>query len=123
MSTPAQISASYVTAWENGDYDALGALLSETVDFVGALGLASGKKDVLDGLKGLGEVLTRIEVHARVADETDVITWFDLHTSVAAPTPTANWTRIENGKIEAIRVTFDPRELIAGLDRAQGRPQ
>lgn len=119
MSTPAEISKKYFAAWEAGDYDALRELLADDVDFVGALGQVTGAEGCLEGLKGLGSVVTRIDVHARVADETDVITWFDLHTSVAPPAATANWTHVENGKIKRIRVTFDPRELVAGLERAR----
>jgi hypothetical protein len=40
-----------------------------------------------------------------------VLTWFDLHTSVVPPAPTANWSHLEDGKITAIRVTFDARPL------------
>jgi hypothetical protein len=34
-----------------------------------------------------------------------------LHTSVPPPAPTANWSDVENGRITAIRVTFDARPL------------
>jgi hypothetical protein len=43
-----------------------------------------------------------------------VLTWYDLHTRVASPAPTANWSHVEDGKIARIRVTFDPREILAG---------
>jgi hypothetical protein len=48
-----------------------------------------------------------------LSDGPDVLTWFDLHTTIAPPAPTTNWSRIENGKIVRIRVTFDPREILA----------
>ncbi|MFC4508321.1 MULTISPECIES: nuclear transport factor 2 family protein [Streptomyces] len=118
MTTPAQISEQYFTAWQTGDFDTLRGLLADDVDFVGALGRASGVEECLAGLRGMGRMLERIEVHARVADDTDVITWFDLHTAGgAAPAPTANWSHVENGRITRIRVTFDPREILATLDR------
>jgi ketosteroid isomerase-like protein len=117
MTTPAEISEEYFTAWQKGDFDTLRGLLADDVDFVGTLGRASGAEECLNGLRGMGQVLERIEVHARVADGTDVITWFDLHAKGAAPTPTANWTHVENGKITRIRVTFDPRGILAAFDR------
>jgi hypothetical protein len=46
-------------------------------------------------------------------DGPDVVTWFDLQTSIASPAPTANWSHTEGGRIKRIRVTFDPREIIA----------
>ncbi|MFI5669423.1 nuclear transport factor 2 family protein [Streptomyces sp. NPDC051704] len=113
MTTPAEISEKYFTAWETGDFDALRGLLADDVDFVGALGRARGAEECIAGLRGMGRILERIEVHARVADDTDVITWFDLHTTGAPPAPTANWSHVENGKITRIRVAFDPREILA----------
>ncbi|MGW7192943.1 nuclear transport factor 2 family protein, partial [Streptomyces sp. NPDC054838] len=109
--TPAEISETYFTAWQAGDFDTLSTLLAPDVDFVGALGTARGAEECLLGLKNLGRLLERIEVHTRVASDTDVITWFDLHVPGAAPTPTANWSHVENGRITRIRVTFDPRAI------------
>ncbi|MFF3017409.1 nuclear transport factor 2 family protein [Streptomyces sp. NPDC057939] len=117
MTTPTQISETYFSAWQAGDFDTLRGLLADDVDFVGTLGRATGVEDCLAGLRGLGRILERIEVHARVANGTDVITWFDLHTVGAPPTPTANWTHVENGRITRIRVTFDPRGILATSQR------
>ncbi|MEV7616738.1 nuclear transport factor 2 family protein [Streptomyces sp. NPDC089799] len=115
--TPAEISEKYFTAWQTGDFDTLRGLLADDVDFAGTLGTASGAEECLAGLRGMSRILEKIEVHARVADDTDVITWFDLHTAGAPPAPTANWTHVENGRITRIRVTFDPRGILATLDR------
>ncbi|MEU7072510.1 nuclear transport factor 2 family protein [Streptomyces narbonensis] len=114
--TARELAETYFTAWEAGDFDTLRGLLAEHVDFVGALGSASGAEAALAGLKGLGRVLEKIDVKARVAEGDEVSTWFDLHTSVAPPAPTANWMHVGDGKITRIRVTFDPRALLAGLE-------
>ncbi|WP_406835044.1 nuclear transport factor 2 family protein [Streptomyces sp. AHU1] len=115
--TVRELAETYFTAWEAGDFDTLRELLAENVDFVGALGTASGVEEALAGLKGLGRVLEKIDVKVRVAEGDEVITWFDLCTSVAPPAPTANWMHVEDGKIARIRVTFDPRALLAGFER------
>ncbi|MFJ4189557.1 nuclear transport factor 2 family protein [Kitasatospora sp. NPDC089509] len=112
-----ELAETYFTAWEAGDFDTLRGLLAEDVDFVGALGTATGIDEALGGLRGLGQVLEKIDVKVRVADGDDVITWFELCTSVAPPAPTANWMHVENGKIARIRVTFDPRGLLAGFEK------
>jgi len=111
-----ELAETYFTAWEAGDFDTLREVLAENVDFVGALGTASGIDEALAGLKGLGQVLEKIDVKVRVAEGGEVITWFDLCTSVAPPTPTANWMHVEDGKVTRIRVTFDPRALLAGFE-------
>jgi hypothetical protein len=58
-------------------------------------------------------ILRDVVVLKRFLDGPDVLTWFELHTAVAPPAPTANWMHVEDGRITAIRVTFDPRELLA----------
>ncbi|MCX5387329.1 nuclear transport factor 2 family protein [Streptomyces sp. NBC_00083] len=116
--TARELAEAYFTAWETGDFETLRALLARDIDFVGPLGTASGVEEALAGLKGLGRVLEKIDVRARVAEDPDVITWFDLYTSVAPPTPTANWMHTEDGHITRIRVAFDPRELVAGFERS-----
>jgi hypothetical protein len=47
------------------------------------------------------------------ADGPDVITWFELSTDSAGPLPVVNWSHVEDGRITRIRVTFDPRPLLA----------
>ncbi|MFB7977738.1 nuclear transport factor 2 family protein [Streptomyces vinaceus] len=117
--TARELAEGYFTAWEAGDFETMRGLLAEDVDFVGALGTAQGAEEALAGLKGLGQVLEKIDVKVRVAEGDEVITWFDLCTGIAPPAPTANWMHVADGRITRIRVTFDPRGLLAGFaDRA-----
>ncbi|MEU3572701.1 nuclear transport factor 2 family protein [Kitasatospora sp. NPDC036755] len=115
--TARETAETYFTAWEAGEFETIRGLLADDVDFVGALGTASGVEEALAGLKGLGQVLEKIDVKVRVAEGDEVITWFELCTSIAPPAPTANWMRVEDGRITRIRVTFDPRGLLAGFGR------
>jgi ketosteroid isomerase-like protein len=112
---PATLAETYVTACQAHDWETLRSILADDVTFRGPLGAADDAEQCLAGLKGMARTLDHIEVHARLSDDTDVITWFDLHSTVAPPTPTANWTRVRDGKIAAIRVTFDPRATLDGL--------
>ncbi|MGW3043456.1 nuclear transport factor 2 family protein [Kitasatospora sp. NPDC001159] len=115
--TARELAETYFTAWEAGDFDTIRGLLADDVDFVGALGTASGIEEALGGLKGLGQVLEKTDVKVRMAEGDEVITWFELCTTVAPPAPTVNWMHVENGKIARIRVTFDPRGLLAGFEK------
>jgi hypothetical protein len=115
MTTDAgRLAAAYFDAWKHKEFDALRALLADGATFEGPLGTASNGDECVAGLRGVSQILTDIVVHKRFVDGPDVLTWFDLHTTVAPPAPTANWSHIEDGKIVAIRVAFDPRELLAG---------
>ncbi len=104
----------YFTAWQARDERTLREVLASDVTFTGPLGQATGREDAIAGLMGMLGIVTSVDVTLRLADGDDVITWFDLHTSVAPPTATANWSHIEHGRITGIRVTFDPRAILAG---------
>jgi hypothetical protein len=112
---PATLAATYVEAWQAHDWPTLRSILADDVTFRGPLGTADDADECLAGLQGMARTLDHIDVKVRLSDEQHVITWFDLHSTVAPPTPTANWTQVRDGKITAIRVTFDPRETLEGL--------
>lgn len=111
----ATVATVYATAWEKHDWTTLRSILADDVTFRGPLGTADNAAECVAGLQRMAETLEHIDVLVRLSDGSDVITWFDLHSTIAPPTPTANWTHVEDGKITAIRVAFDPRATLAGL--------
>ena len=82
--------------------------------FDGPLGHAANAEECIAGLRRMSEIVTDIVIRKTFIDGPDVLTWFDLHTATTAPLPTVNWRHVDNGKITAIRVTFDPRPLTSG---------
>ena len=109
-----QLAAAYFDAWKHKEFDALRAILADGATFEGPLGTASNADECIAGLRGMSQIMTDIVVLKRFVAGADVLTWFELHTTIAPPAPTANWSQVENGKIVAIRATFDPRALVAG---------
>ena len=85
----------------------------EDVDFVGALGTTRGVKDTLGGLGGMFAMTEEVDVVHRWVDGPDVLTWFELRTAKAGPMAIVNWSHVEDGRITRIRVTFDPRPMLA----------
>lgn len=114
---PRTLAATYFRAWKDKDFDTLRSILADDVTFAGPFAQLDNAEDCVKGLQGMSQIMTDIVVHKRFVDGPDVLTWFDLHTSVALPVPTANWSHVENGKITAIRVTFDPRPLTDSKDQ------
>jgi ketosteroid isomerase-like protein len=108
---PARVAATYFEAWKAGDFDLLRLLLADDVTFDGPLAHLDNAEDCVKGLEGMSRIVTDIVVRKVFVDGDDVLTWFELHTSVARPAPTANWSKVQNGKITSIRVVFDAREL------------
>ena len=89
-------------------------VLADDVTFVGALGTADGAEECLAGLQGMSKIVTQVDVQHRWVDGADVITWYDLHTATTDPLPTVNWMHVVDGRIDRIRVAFDPRPLLTG---------
>ena len=113
MTDPRTLASTYFRSWKDKDFHTLRSILAEDVTFRGSLASVDGADGCVEGLEGMSQIVTDIDIRAMCVDGDDVITWFDLHTSVAPPCPTANWSHIVDGKIAAIPVTFDPRKIVA----------
>ena len=111
--SPASVTAAYFNAWTNNDIEQVRPLLHADVTFAGALESTQGADDTLAGLRGMFAMTDRVEVIKRWVDGADVLTWFELRTAAAGPLPIVNWSHVEAGRITRIRVTFDPRPLLA----------
>jgi SnoaL-like protein len=111
--SPADVAAAYFEAWKGNDVGQVRPLLHEDVDFVGPLGTAQGVENALAGLRGMFAMTKQVEVIKRWIDGPDVLTWFELRTATAGPMAIVNWSHVEAGHITRIRVTFDPRPILA----------
>jgi hypothetical protein len=110
---PRPLAIAYFEAWRAHDPAALRALLADDATFTGPLGTAGNADEMGESIRGLYAITTDVVVQKMATDGSDVITWFELHTTVAPPVPVANWTQVRDGKIAAVRVTFDPRGMLA----------
>ncbi|MCP3168223.1 nuclear transport factor 2 family protein [Myxococcus qinghaiensis] len=114
MGSPAEVVKAYFDAWSEKDEAKLRATLAPDVSFVGALGTAEGAEACVKGLvNGMWKVSPQVTVLHRFVDGAEVLTWFEIQPSEGAPLPVANWSHVEDGRISRIRVTFDPRPLLA----------
>jgi hypothetical protein len=111
---PRTVATTYFSAWKAKDFETVRTLLADDVTFRGPLGTADGADECIEGLQGIGQMLTDIVIEKIFVEGNHVLTWYDLHTDKTDPIPTANWSTLENGKITAIRATFDARPLVEG---------
>jgi hypothetical protein len=111
--SPASVAAAYFDAWQANDIERARPLFHQNVEFDGALGSTRGLDETVAGLKGMFAMTKQVEVLKRWVDGPDVLTWFELRTATAGPLAIVNWSHIEAGLITRIRVTFDPRPLLA----------
>jgi ketosteroid isomerase-like protein len=107
----ANVATTYFDAWKASDFDTMRSLVAEDVRFEGPLATLEGAEDYMKGIQGLSQVISEIVIQKIFVEGPDVLTWYDMHTTVASPVAVANWLRVEEGKITAVRVAFDAREL------------
>jgi hypothetical protein len=110
--TPKETMSNYFRTWNEHDFDSFEAQLAEDITFAGPLGTANGPAECRRGIEALSKMIDRAEVIAIVAEGNDVITWFELRTPDGNTVPVANWARVEDDKVQRVRVTFDPRPLL-----------
>jgi ketosteroid isomerase-like protein len=108
---PASVATTYFDAWKANDFDTMRSLVADDVRFEGPLATLEGAEDYMEGIRGLSRVVSEIVIRKVFVDGRDVLTWYDMHTTVATSVAVANWLHVEGGKITALRVAFDAREL------------
>lgn len=111
--SPEAIALEYFDAWQSNNIEAVRPLMHPDVDFVGALGATQGIEDTLAGLGRMFATTEQVDLIHRWIDGPDVLTWFELQTATAGPLAVVNWSHVEAGQICWIRVTFDPRPMLA----------
>jgi ketosteroid isomerase-like protein len=114
MSTdPRTVAATYLAAWEAADVGRLRAILADDVSFSGPLAQVQGADEYAESIRGLFEATEKVVAHKVWVDGDDVLTWFDLHLPGAPLAPVAQWCHVQDGKVTRVRVTFDPRGILA----------
>ena len=108
---PASVATTYFDAWKANDFDTMRSLVADDVSFEGPLATLEEAEDYMEGIRGLSRVVSEIVIRKVFVDGRDVLTWYEMHTTVASPVAVANWVHVEGGKITALRVAFDAREL------------
>ena len=108
----------YFDSWKARDFPRLRSLLADDVDYVGPLGHVRNGDGYARSVEGMSKTMTEVVVQKMIVDGADALTWFDLKTIGAGTTTVANWSHVENGKITWVRVTFDPRGLLAANKKA-----
>lgn len=110
-STRAAVDA-YFQTWRARDFAAFRANLADDVTFQGPMATVEGADACAAGIEGMTQALDDVVVTKVFVDGADATTWFELHTKGGDVLPVANWSHVTGGKVDHIRVTFDPRPLL-----------
>ncbi len=110
MTNAKEIVEGYQRALGTGDWTAARHYLSDDLSFIGPFDTFNEADPYLEALKKLHPIIERVEPHRMFAEDDDVCVLYDMVTNSPAGTAfIAEWYRVHNGKIDSIRVVFDPR--------------
>lgn len=99
----------FIQAMNAEDFDAAREFTSNDLKFFGVLGSRDGADDYFNDMK---KMKFKYEVRKALADDDDVCLFYDIDMG-SATVFSCGWYHIKNGKIDTIRVLFDPRPILA----------
>lgn len=107
---PAELARTFVTTWASGDAAALGALVTDDVDYAGPLNKAHGRDEYLGVVAGFIQVVDGAEVlHVATDDDGDgAVIFFLAATEQFGRLPVAQHLRFAaDGRLAWTRLVFD----------------
>ena len=114
MANAATVVQTFQQAVGKGDYAAARKQLSDRFSFQGPIDTFDRPDAYLESIKKLHNIIERIEMKKLFVDGDDVCMLYDMVTKSPAGTAfIAEWHRVKDDKIAAIRVVFDARPFAA----------
>jgi hypothetical protein len=98
----------FIQAMNAEDFDAAREFVSDDLKFIGVLGSRDDAEAYFGDMK---KMKFKYEVRKAIADDDDVCLFYDINMGKVT-TFSCGWYHIRNGKIDTIRVLFDPRPLL-----------
>lgn len=110
MTNAKDVVTSFQASMAKDDWAGARQHLATPFEFVGPFERLTDPDAYLASLKRLHPIVERVDLHRMFSDGNDVCLLYDLVTNSPAGTAfIAEWHRVRDGKIHAVRVVFDPR--------------
>jgi ketosteroid isomerase-like protein len=120
MASAGDVAEQFFAAWTSADFERARALLHDDLSFEGPIDTFHDADAYLEALRGLGQIVTGAEVRRVFSDRDEACVLYDLRTAPVPESRVAEWYRVRDGRIAAIRAYFDARPFAALF--AQGGP-
>jgi ketosteroid isomerase-like protein len=106
-----EVVRGYYDAWTGRDLDRARAYLADDLDFQGTLRRFSGADHFIPALGQFLEILEEVRLLKQVYEGEDAMMLYDCVTGPAGTIRTAEAFTVRDGKIQEIKLVFDPTEL------------
>jgi limonene-1,2-epoxide hydrolase len=100
----------FLKALNAGDFKKARRYLSDDVNFIGVMGTRDGGDNYISDME---KMKFKYDIKKIWGDEDDVAVFYDIDMGKATIF-CSGWYHLSNGKINAIKVIFDPRPLLEG---------
>jgi hypothetical protein len=122
MVNAGKLLRSFYQAVVQRDFAKARTCLKDDLVFVGLFETYRNAESYLTALRGLMQIVVRLEVRAVIAEGNDVAVFFELETTVpaAATTLVAEWHQVTDGRISHVESAFDGRPFAAMFTRGKG---
>lgn len=105
-----EIVLSCIKALNNEDFKTARTYVSDDMKFIGVLGSRDGADAYFNDME---RMRLKYRIQKVLADDNDVCIFYDLEIS-GKTIFGCGWYHLENGKIDSLKVVFDPRPLLDG---------
>jgi hypothetical protein len=105
-----EIVMEYLQAAERRDFKSARNYVSDNISYVSPLNSFDRAEAYLKYFEHLN--LPKSEIKKAFADDHDVLLLTELNFGTLPTTFVCSWFHVDNGKINAIRVVFDPRPFV-----------
>jgi limonene-1,2-epoxide hydrolase len=103
-----EVVLSFIQALNDEDFAAARNLLDDNMSFVGILGT---RNDAESYIKDMERMKFKYDIRKVFVDGNDVCLWYDIQMS-GIEVLTCGWYHIVDGKIQSLKVVFDPRPVL-----------
>ncbi len=99
----------FLNALNSEDFDTAQNCVADNLSFVGVMGTREGAENYFGDMK---KMRLKYEIKKVFADRSDVCVLYDIKFNPKITLFACGWYQSQAGKINSIRVIFDPRPLI-----------
>nr|WP_294796149.1 nuclear transport factor 2 family protein [uncultured Mucilaginibacter sp.] len=109
--TTKDIVLTFISALNKEDFEAAAACLADDMAFDGVMGKRDSAESYIADMK---KMKFKYDIQKTFEDENDVCVLYNIDMSGEATIFTCGWYHLSNGKIDKLKVVFDPRPLLEG---------
>lgn len=113
MTATGELVLDFIQAMNAEDFDAARGFTSSDLKFIGVMGSRNGADAYFNDMK---HMKFKYDIKKALADDDDVCLFYDINMGDVTVF-SCGWYHVKSGKIDTIRVLFDPRPVLEAQEK------